>query len=99
MREYETTFIVQPEISDEGLTSIYERLDGILAADLNLEEPDVRRRAASAQWHAARDVADDILDQAAMWISLYIRYDCSVPVAHAEAVDLATRDHLLSRSP
>jgi small subunit ribosomal protein S6 len=30
VREYETTFIVQPEISDEGLQAICERLDGIL---------------------------------------------------------------------
>lgn len=30
MREYETTFIVQPEISDEGSQSILGRLDGIL---------------------------------------------------------------------
>ena len=32
MREYETTFIVQPEISDEGGAAILERLDGVLAA-------------------------------------------------------------------
>ena len=32
MREYETTFIVQPEISDEGAKAILARLDGILAA-------------------------------------------------------------------
>ena len=31
MREFETTFIVQPEISDEGLQAIRARLDGILA--------------------------------------------------------------------
>jgi small subunit ribosomal protein S6 len=30
VREYETTFIVQPEISDEGLQAICERLDGLL---------------------------------------------------------------------
>ena len=30
MREYETTFIVQPEISDEGSQAILSRLDGIL---------------------------------------------------------------------
>ena len=30
MREYETTFIVQPEISDEGLQAVCERLDGVL---------------------------------------------------------------------
>ena len=30
MREYETTLVVQPEISDEGAQSILERLDGIL---------------------------------------------------------------------
>ena len=27
MREYETTFIVQPEISEEGLQAVCERLD------------------------------------------------------------------------
>lgn len=31
-REYETTFIVQPEISDEGTKAILGRLDGILAS-------------------------------------------------------------------
>ena len=31
MREFETTFIVQPEISDEGLQAIRGRLDAILA--------------------------------------------------------------------
>ena len=31
MREFETTFIVQPEISDEGLQAIRSRLDAILA--------------------------------------------------------------------
>ena len=30
MREYETTFIVQPEISDEGSQAILAKLDGIL---------------------------------------------------------------------
>jgi small subunit ribosomal protein S6 len=31
MREYETTFIVQPEISDEGVQTLCQRLDTILA--------------------------------------------------------------------
>jgi small subunit ribosomal protein S6 len=31
VREFETTFVVQPEISDEGLQTIRARLDGILA--------------------------------------------------------------------
>jgi small subunit ribosomal protein S6 len=30
MREYETTFIVQPEISDEGCQALFQRLDGML---------------------------------------------------------------------
>ena len=30
MREYETTLIIQPEISDEGVGTLQERLDGIL---------------------------------------------------------------------
>ena len=30
LREYETTVIVQPEISDEGIGSLRERLDGVL---------------------------------------------------------------------
>ena len=30
MREYETTFIVQPEISDEGCRDLLARIDGIL---------------------------------------------------------------------
>lgn len=32
LREYETTFIVQPEISDEGSQAILSKLDGVLAA-------------------------------------------------------------------
>ena len=32
MREYETTFIVQPEISDEGSQAILSKLDGVLEA-------------------------------------------------------------------
>jgi small subunit ribosomal protein S6 len=32
MREYETTFIIQPEISDEGVEAICSRLDGIVSA-------------------------------------------------------------------
>ena len=31
MREYETTFIVQPEISEEGVQALCERLDAMLA--------------------------------------------------------------------
>ena len=31
MREYETTFIVQPEISDEGVQTLCDRLDAVLA--------------------------------------------------------------------
>jgi small subunit ribosomal protein S6 len=30
VREYELTFVVQPEISEEGCTAIRERLDGLL---------------------------------------------------------------------
>jgi small subunit ribosomal protein S6 len=30
VREYETTFIVQPEISDEGVAKLCEKLDGVL---------------------------------------------------------------------
>ena len=30
MREYETTLIVQPEISDEGSQAVLQKLDGIL---------------------------------------------------------------------
>ena len=32
MREYETTFIVQPEISDDGSQAILSKLDGVLEA-------------------------------------------------------------------
>lgn len=31
MREYETTLIIQPEISDDGVAALRERLDGVLA--------------------------------------------------------------------
>ena len=46
VREYETTFIVQPEISDEGLQAICERLDGILDkhAAIRLFYDDMGRR-------------------------------------------------------
>jgi small subunit ribosomal protein S6 len=30
MREYETTFIVQPEISEEGCQELFSRIDGVL---------------------------------------------------------------------
>jgi small subunit ribosomal protein S6 len=30
LREYETTFIVQPEISEEGCQELFDRLDGVL---------------------------------------------------------------------
>lgn len=30
MREYETTFVIQPEISDEGITQLHSRLDAVL---------------------------------------------------------------------
>ncbi len=33
MREYETTIIVQPEISDEGSATILEKMDGVLASN------------------------------------------------------------------
>ena len=29
MREFETTFIVQPEISDEGCQALFDRIDGL----------------------------------------------------------------------
>ena len=32
LREYATTFIVQPEISEEGNTDLLTRLDGVLAS-------------------------------------------------------------------
>ena len=35
MREYETTFIVQPEISDEGSQAILSKLDGVLEAGIS----------------------------------------------------------------
>lgn len=31
MREYETTFIVQPEISEEGCQELFARVDGVLS--------------------------------------------------------------------
>ena len=49
MREYETTFIVQPEISDEGSQAILSKLDGILesggAARLMCEDHGKRKLA------------------------------------------------------
>ncbi len=49
MREYETTFLVQPEISSEGIEAICGRLDGILekqGADRLLYDDMGRRRLA-----------------------------------------------------
>lgn len=36
MREYETTIIVQPEISDEGVGALQERLDGVLGSNQSI---------------------------------------------------------------
>lgn len=46
MREYETTFIVQPEISEEGSQAILSRLDGILerTGDVRLYCDDLGKR-------------------------------------------------------
>jgi small subunit ribosomal protein S6 len=49
LREYETTFILQPEITDEGVKSVRERLDGILernGAIRLLYDDDGKRRLA-----------------------------------------------------
>ncbi len=46
MREYETTIIIQPEISDEGSAAIFERLDGVLNdhASIRLMNEDLGKR-------------------------------------------------------
>ncbi len=46
MREYETTLIIQPEISEEGSKAILERLDGILEkhGDIRLMCEDMGKR-------------------------------------------------------
>ena len=53
MREYETTFIVQPEISEEGIAGIRTRLEGILekhgATRLMVEDLGRRRLAYEIQ--------------------------------------------------
>ncbi len=49
MREYETTFIVQPEISEEGCQELFERIDGILSregAERLLHDDQGKRRMA-----------------------------------------------------
>jgi small subunit ribosomal protein S6 len=49
LREYETTFILQPEITDEGVKSVRERLDSILersGAIRLLYDDDGKRRLA-----------------------------------------------------
>jgi small subunit ribosomal protein S6 len=49
LREFETTFILQPEISDEGVRAVRERLDGILerhGATRLLYDDDGKRRLA-----------------------------------------------------
>jgi small subunit ribosomal protein S6 len=49
LREYETTFILQPEITDEGVKTICERVDGILdrtGATRLLYDDDGKRRLA-----------------------------------------------------
>ena len=49
LREYETTFILQPEITDEGAKAIHDRLDGILernGAIRLLYDDDGKRRLA-----------------------------------------------------
>ena len=42
MREYESTLIIQPEISDEGVGTLQERLDGILEG-FGCDPTDLRR--------------------------------------------------------
>ena len=46
MREYETTIIIQPEISDEGSAAIFDRLDGVLTdhASIRLMNEDLGKR-------------------------------------------------------
>ena len=49
LREFETTFILQPEITDEGLKTIRDRLDGILergSATRLIYDDDGKRRLA-----------------------------------------------------
>ena len=49
MREYETTFILQPEISEEGVAALRERMDGLLernSATPLLFDDEGRRRLA-----------------------------------------------------
>ena len=54
LREYETTFILQPEITDEGVKTVRERLDGILERNGALRllyDDDGQRRLASEIKH------------------------------------------------
>lgn len=46
MREYEFNFVVQPEITDEGITRICERFEGIVerAGDIRLHYDEMGRR-------------------------------------------------------
>ena len=46
MREYEVTLIIQPEISDEGVGALQERLDGVLknAGTIRLIYDDLGKR-------------------------------------------------------
>lgn len=46
MREYETTFILQPELTDEGVQAVCERLEGVLekAGAIKLFYDDMGRR-------------------------------------------------------
>ena len=53
MREYETTFIVQPEITDEGVATLFGRLDDLLekqkATRLLFDDQGKRRLAFEIQ--------------------------------------------------
>ena len=70
MREYETTFIVQPEISDEGCQELLARLDGILerGGAIRLLHDDQGKRKLAYEirkFQKGRYVTTNYLDQGA----------------------------------
>jgi len=103
MREYETTFIIQPEISDESVAGLLERLDGVMeksgAQRLLYDDQGKRRLAYEIEnFQKGRYVTLYYLDegQTGKELERVLRLDDSVlrfltVLANDEVVDIEAR--------
>ncbi len=99
MREYETTLVVQPEISDEGVQALCERLDGILEKNestrLGYDDQGRRRLAYEIQnFQKGRYITLSFLDLGRVVTELErsLRFDDSVLRFLTVQVDDEVRD-------